>query len=217
MSSKGYIDTKTAVSMAIYEKFSDLAAMSFIFFIAAKLHYKFDTLIILTLFFSVFILICYASLHTIYIFENAIVRRLRRTKVINKMIEFAEIIYLFKNSPDVDKRCLAKTNIITILLWIVHIIQITLFFYLLNLYIPILTISTYMLCAIFVGLLPITIAGLGTRDLTIVYLFKDILTYNEAISIGILSTLRYIIPTIIGLPFFMHLMFSEKDRLNKKQ
>jgi hypothetical protein len=74
-----------------------------------------------------------------------------------------------------------------------------------------------MLCAIFVGLLPVSISGFGTRDLAIVTLFKGIITYNEALSIGILSAIRYIIPTIIGLPFLMHLMFSgESNTVSKK-
>jgi uncharacterized protein (TIRG00374 family) len=217
MTTNGHAETRPSISMVIYEKLSDLTAMSLIFVLAAVLHYEFNTLIIVTLFVSIVILLFYAVLHFVNIFNNSFVRSIKRVKIINKIVESAEVIYTFHENPDMTKSGLLKINSITLILWMVHITQIILFFYLIDLHVPVLTICTYMLCAIFVGLLPVSISGFGTRDLAIVTLFKGIITYNEALSIGILSAFRYIIPTLIGLPFFTHLMFSgENNTVSKK-
>ena len=212
MASKGIVDTKTAISMTMYEKFSDLAAMSAVFIVSAVIHHNYDMAIILILSLSLIIIICFVSLHKVNVFNCEWIKRLRGVKAVNRIIEILEVIYIYQKSPSVDRQCLIHSSLISLALWSVHTIQLSLFFYLLDLRVPIYTISTYMICAIFVGLLPITIAGMGTRDLAILYLFDGLLTYSEAICIGILSTLRYIIPTVIGLPFLIHIMISRKHR-----
>ena len=62
----------------------------------------------------------------------------------------------------------------------------------------------------FIGLLPITLAGIGTRDAAIIYLFSPFVSYTVAFSVGLIFTLiRYIIPSIVG-GFFVSHLFSRK-------
>ncbi len=56
--------------------------------------------------------------------------------------------------------------------------------------------------AIFVGLLPITIGGMGTRDAALVTLLAPAATSAHALSVGLLySFFGYWLPALIGIPF----------------
>jgi hypothetical protein len=212
MTRNGYVRNKPALSMVIYEKLSDLAAMSVIFIIAVILNYSFDFLIVLTFIFALFFICVYTALHKINIFNTIFIQRLKRVKIIGNILKYAEVIYNFNTNPHLSQKVLLHINLISLMLWFVHIVQIVLFFHLLMLNVPVFAIVAYMLCAIFIGILPISLAGIGTRDLSIVYLFKGIISYNEALAIGILSTLRYVIPSLVGLPFFIHLMCLKVEK-----
>lgn len=59
---------------------------------------------------------------------------------------------------------------------------------------------------IFIGLIPVTVTGMGTRDVAIVYLFSTFASASTSLSVGLLfSLLRYWILGLIGLPFVKHL------------
>jgi len=53
--------------------------------------------------------------------------------------------------------------------------------------------------AILAGLVPVTLAGIGTRDAALVYLFRDYLTQEGGAALGLLCTLRYLMPAVAGL------------------
>ena len=44
-------------------------------------------------------------------------------------------------------------------------------------------------------------AGIGTRDAAIVYFYRGWLTPGQAAVLGVLATLRYVLPALAGLPF----------------
>ena len=51
------------------------------------------------------------------------------------------------------------------------------------------------------GLLPLTFAGVGTRDAALVLLYQPYFSTPTAVALGILCTLRYLLPAVAGLPF----------------
>ena len=53
---------------------------------------------------------------------------------------------------------------------------------------------------IYFGLLPLSFAGIGTRDAAFIFLFKDLLSYEQCVLLGIFGTLRYIVPAAFGVP-----------------
>ena len=54
---------------------------------------------------------------------------------------------------------------------------------------------------ILAGLLPFTLAGVGTRDAAIIVLYAPYMPPAVAAGLGILCTMRYVIPAIMGIPF----------------
>ena len=60
--------------------------------------------------------------------------------------------------------------------------------------------------AIFIGLIPISISGMGTRDAALIYLFSGFTSPGICLSVGILySIFGYWLLSLIGLPFFRHI------------
>jgi hypothetical protein len=63
-------------------------------------------------------------------------------------------------------------------------------------------IIAYVPISIFIGLLPITIGGVGTRDAALIHLFAPYASPAMMAGIGLLCSLRYVLDSLIGLPFF---------------
>jgi len=98
-----------------------------------------------------------------------------------------------------------KLNVsyISVIIWLMHLLQIWFFIRMLNAYVPILSHMVLTPMSIFAGLLPFTFAGVGMRDAALIYFFEGYLTSVTAASLGILCTLRYLIPALFGL-IFLH-------------
>ena len=63
--------------------------------------------------------------------------------------------------------------------------------------------------SIFVGLIPITLAGMGTRDSAIIYFFAHLAGPSTCLAMGLLySFFGYFLLALFGLPF-MKKMISE--------
>jgi len=65
--------------------------------------------------------------------------------------------------------------------------------------------------AIFVGLLPVSFAGIGTRDAAVVYLLGDALGAPVALALGAFATLRYLVPAAAGALVLDRLRASRAD------
>lgn len=55
--------------------------------------------------------------------------------------------------------------------------------------------------AVFAGLAPITVMGLGTRDAALAYLFRHVASPAALAAVGLLTALRYLVPGAVGIPF----------------
>jgi uncharacterized protein (TIRG00374 family) len=95
----------------------------------------------------------------------------------------------------------ARITIVTSLgLWAGHLFQIWLFAHSLG-NVPVIGSMAAGTLAILVGLLPFTIAGIGSRDAALVFLFAPWLSAPQGAALGMLATMRYLLPAIAGLPF----------------
>jgi len=70
--------------------------------------------------------------------------------------------------------------------------------------------------AIFVGLLPVSFAGVGTRDAAMVYLLAGPLGESAALVLGLFATLRYVVVAVAGIPYISHLDFARLRRAQQK-
>jgi hypothetical protein len=100
-----------------------------------------------------------------------------------------------------DRAELLRLTITSIFLWFLHLFQIWLFILALKAWTPFLASLALSPLAILAGLLPLTFAGIGTRDAALVFFYSSYLNAPTAAALGLLCTSRYFIPAVAGLPF----------------
>ncbi|MEB3882598.1 lysylphosphatidylglycerol synthase transmembrane domain-containing protein [Lyngbya sp. CCY1209] len=100
-----------------------------------------------------------------------------------------------------DKRQLIKIAVTSIFIWFLHLLQIWFFILALKAWAPFLASLALSPLAILAGLLPLTFAGVGTRDAALVIFYEPYFDATVAAALGLLCTARYFLPAIGGLPF----------------
>ncbi len=110
---------------------------------------------------------------------------------------WAEIRDYFWNSPAL----LTRISVISVFLWFLHLVQIWLFCLALRTDVPLLSNLALAPLAILAGLLPLTFAGVGTRDGALIYFFGAYMNAHAGAALGLLCTSRYLLPALGGLPF----------------
>jgi uncharacterized protein (TIRG00374 family) len=90
---------------------------------------------------------------------------------------------------------------LSLILWLTHLWQFWFFTKSVGGSMPLIDNMAFATLSILIGLLPFTVAGIGSRDAAIVFFYGAYLSPAAAAFVGILATLRYIVPAIAGLPF----------------
>ncbi|KPQ35860.1 MAG: putative integral membrane protein [Phormidesmis priestleyi Ana] len=101
----------------------------------------------------------------------------------------------------------------SIFIWLLHLLQIWFFILALNAWVAPITNLALSPLAILAGLLPLTFAGVGTRDAALIFLYQPYLGSAAAAALGLLCTSRYLLPAIGGLPFLNQYL----SRLNQSR
>ncbi len=100
-----------------------------------------------------------------------------------------------------DRARLAGICALSALLWFLHLVQIWFFTRALHTEVPFLANLGLAPLAILAGLLPLTFAGVGTRDAALILFYRAYLTPAQGAALGLLCLLRYLLPAFGGLPF----------------
>jgi len=191
------LDLKSGNSSIIFEKGMDLFALSILALIgifAMGLTGYFFLILIPVLLMVAFFNIRYLKR------ISFIMRKERIRKVIVSFCDFFDNIRK-------DRRLFLSAMGITFLLWFLCIFQVYLFFLCFDLSPSILSVFALVPIAILIGMIPVTFAGMGTRDSAMILLFPGI-PAPLVLGVGFLMTLRYIISAIAGLP-------ATRDYINK--
>lgn len=101
-----------------------------------------------------------------------------------------------------NKRRLAIVSATSVFIWLLHLLQIWFFILALRGWCPFVANLALSSLAILAGLLPLTFAGVGTRDAALILLYAPYFPAHVAAALGLLCTVRYVLPAIGGLPFF---------------
>jgi hypothetical protein len=100
-----------------------------------------------------------------------------------------------------DKLQLLKISFTSIFIWFLHLIQIWFFILALKAWVPLLINMALSPLAILAGLMPLTFAGVGTRDAALIVFYQPYFDAATAAALGLLCTSRYFLPAVGGLPF----------------
>jgi len=115
-----------------------------------------------------------------------------------------------------DKGQLLLITSTSIFIWFLHLLQIWLFILALKAAVPFIVSLALSPLSILAGLLPLTFAGIGTRDAAIIYFYQDYFESATGAALGLLCTSRYFIPAVVGLPFLGQMMAASKRIKDKK-
>jgi hypothetical protein len=100
-----------------------------------------------------------------------------------------------------DPQQLRRVTGISVFIWFLHLLQIWFFILALNAAVPFLINLALSPLAILAGLLPLTFAGVGTRDAALIVLYAPYFDAATGAALGLLCTSRYFLPALGGLPF----------------
>jgi uncharacterized protein (TIRG00374 family) len=100
---------------------------------------------------------------------------------------------------------LAAVALASLLLWGLHLLQFSLAHRAAAGTAPEALLWRSVPMAIFVGLLPVTFAGIGTRDAAMAWFLAGPAGDGAALALGAFATLRYLVPAVAGVPVLARL------------
>ena len=109
-----------------------------------------------------------------------------------------------------DRTQLLKVTLTSVFIWFLHLLQIWFFILALNAWTPFLISLALSPLAILAGLLPLTFAGVGTRDAALIAFYAPYFDAATGAALGLLCTSRYFLPAVGGLPFLGQYMAAVK-------
>ena len=136
---------------------------------------------------------------------------LKKNKI-NFLQNFLKIIFkfnIFKSKLKIYG--FIRYQSISITIWLIHIFQICLFAEALEINLWSYSGIFIIITTILFGLIPISFAGIGTREALLVYLLSPIYGNTKPLILGVFMILRYIIPAIVGAFFFKNIHFKIKE------
>ena len=99
---------------------------------------------------------------------------------------------------------------VSIFIWLLHISQIIIFSLSLGIDLASVQGSLVITTTILIGLIPISFAGIGTRDGVLLYFLSGYASNSSILLLGTLFTSRYIIPALIGIPLLINIKIPKK-------
>ena len=109
-----------------------------------------------------------------------------------------------------DRQQLLIITVTSIFIWFLHLLQIWLFIIALKASAPFIISVALSPLSLLAGLLPLTFAGIGTRDAALIYFYQPYFNEVTGAALGWLCTSRYFLPAIIGLPFLGQMLAATK-------
>lgn len=186
-------EIKPSVSIAatIFEKIIDVSSLLLIsslgFFYLKLYHY------------GLFFVLLAVGLIPLVFLAKAVLRYL--PEIVSKKLETLFITFSF---ADLKSKFFAFALASSLTNWLASIAELYLLFKAFGAEVGVADVMAYLPLAIFVGLLPITIAGIGTRDSAIIAFFLSKATPAQSLAASVgYSFIGYFLFAAVGIPFFL--------------
>ena len=204
MKQRGHLDGTLSLSLVIFEKACDLLSLLLWCVFGLLLYPQKDWLfwtmtvgVVLGLIIGGFLLASRKFAHLFFLLAKKFSPKKLRSKLEKLQTSWGEMHEYFWR----DKGQLLKITATSVFIWFLHLLQIWFFILALKAWAPFLANLALSPLAILAGLLPLTFAGVGTRDAALILFYQPYFTAPTAAALGLLCTSRYLLPAIGGLPF----------------
>jgi hypothetical protein len=204
MKQRGHLDGTLSLSLVIFEKACDLLSLLLWCVFGLLLYPQKDWLfwtmtvgVVLGLIIGGFLLASRKFAHLFFLVAKKFSPKKLRSKLEKLQTSWGEMHEYFWR----DKGQLLKITATSVFIWFLHLLQIWFFILALKAWTPFLANLALSPLAILAGLLPLTFAGVGTRDAALILFYQPYFDSPTAAALGLLCTSRYLLPAIGGLPF----------------
>jgi hypothetical protein len=218
MKERGHLSGSLSLSLVIFEKASDMLSLLLWCVFGLLIYTPKDGLFwIMTIAVAIGLILGLLLLGSrqfaqlFFVNAQRIVPKKIRAKLENLQTSWLEMHNYFW----ADKRQLLIIASTSIFIWFLHLLQIWFFILAINAHTPFVTSLALSPLSILAGLLPLTFAGVGTRDAALIFFYKPFFNQAKGAALGLLCTSRYFLPAIVGLPFLGEMMTAAKN-LNRK-
>ncbi|MFQ6010364.1 MAG: lysylphosphatidylglycerol synthase transmembrane domain-containing protein [Candidatus Aenigmatarchaeota archaeon] len=200
---EGSMPLRRGVPSIFFEKALDLMALC-ILCIVGILLVGLTTILVTILAGAAAIVFAFIFMYVVVLSKSRILRRIMNIFFRIKHIgEFVKEAYNFMLQTKSMNKLLGYI-LLSVFLWAVHLLQIYLFFLAFGFYPSTELVLALVPPAILTGLLPITIAGIGTRDSMLLLLFGEYaptIPTAAVMGVAVFCSIRYLIPAIPGTLF----------------
>lgn len=184
----GAVGRAGGVALALFEKLADLAALAACMLVASLLapperEAEMLACVLATGVVTGFAVLCVVPLGALSAFGSD-----------NPLARAAQGFATLRGRP----RRLLGVLAGSLLLWSLHLLQFQLAAWAAGATADPAVLASRIPMAIFVGLLPVSFAGIGTRDAALLYLLAPWLGEPVALALGAFATLRYLVPAAAG-------------------
>ncbi len=197
----GQLQLKRGMNVVLFEKYIDLAALGVVILTGVLWTRRWDEPSLVGLSFALSMIAIFPVFYFLNLERWLSGKWFERHPFLQKLRNFLLDSQAYLNEVKKDSKQLLFILALSIFLWFVHIFQFYLIFRSLHSQASLFNVFRLVPLAILVGLLPITIAGVGTRDSAMVFLFAPYEKASLMVGVGLFASLRYFIPGILGLPF----------------
>ena len=204
MKQRGHLDGSLSLSLVVFEKACDMLSLllwcAFGLILYPSKNWLFWTMTVsvaVGLIVGVLLLSSRKFAKVFFLVGKAITPKKIKLKIQKLQISWEEMLAYFWH----DKNQLLKITFTSIFIWFLHLLQIWFFILALKAWTPLLANLALAPLAILAGLLPLTFAGVGTRDAALIAFYQPYFNAPTAAALGLLCTSRYLLPAIGGMPF----------------
>jgi uncharacterized protein (TIRG00374 family) len=211
------ISAGTAVAVIVYERVCDLFGLLFwclLGWAVARhaLPRGWSVAIVPLLLLEALFATLLVSMRAATIWKSVTARILPGTGVLGKLHSFAD------GWPDLLAVLQGRRRwilLFSLVLWLAHLFQIWLFTVTLAAPVPFSACLSLAAVALLAGQLPLTVAGLGTRDVALVVVMAPYMTPETAAAMGVLMSTRNLLPPLLGLPVMRPYLTSVVDEARR--
>ena len=204
MKQRGHLDGSLSLSLVVFEKACDMLSLLLWCVFGLMLYPSKNWLfwimtssVTLGLIIGILLLSSRKFASLFFMIGKALSPKKIKLKLQKLQISWQEMYNYFWQ----DKVQLFKITFTSVLLWFLHLLQIWFFILALKAWTPFIANLALAPLAILAGLLPLTFAGVGTRDAALILFYQPYFNAPTAAALGLLCTSRYLLPAIGGMPF----------------
>ncbi|WP_088240050.1 lysylphosphatidylglycerol synthase transmembrane domain-containing protein [Calothrix rhizosoleniae] len=220
MKEKGHLHGLLSLSLVVFEKACDMLSLLLWCAFGLILYPQKDwlfwvmtTVVVFGLIIGILLLTSLKFTHLFFKLSQKILSAKFRPKINKLRLSWEEMHKYFWQ----DNYSLFKIAGISIFIWFGHLLQIWFFILALKAWAPFLAHLALSPLAILAGLLPLTFAGVGTRDAALIAFYQPYFHAPTAAALGLLCTCRYLLPAIGGLPFLGQYLTAIKNIRGKQK